>query len=180
MGHSERNLETRTFFCFIGQPLVNMLFCTPFSLYKMVKQEQYSQKSSTSIKVKTADYCLVFLLQGYKIQIFGHLVPPHVPVPTFFPHIHNIRPSVPSTVQSHKNQLQIQILEHAGGATPYPLGELHVLGHDGDPLGVDGAEHCVLKQDGEVGLSRLLKCQNGNSLEPTAGNLNQYLSQCLT
>ena len=48
-------------------------------------------------------------------------------------------------------------LEHTSGAAPDPLGELHVLGHDGDPLGMDGAEHSVLKEGGEVGLRRLLK-----------------------
>ena len=48
-------------------------------------------------------------------------------------------------------------LEHTSGAAPDPLGELHVLGHDGDPLGMNGAEHSVLKEGGEVGLRRLLK-----------------------
>ena len=36
-------------------------------------------------------------------------------------------------------------------------GELDILGHDGDPLGMNGAEHSVLKEGGEVGLRRLLK-----------------------
>ena len=47
-------------------------------------------------------------------------------------------------------------LDHTSGATPDPLGELHVLRHDGDPLGMNGAEHSVLKESGEVSFSRLL------------------------
>ena len=46
--------------------------------------------------------------------------------------------------------------------------ELDVLGHDGDPLGVNGAEHGVLEQGGEVRFRSLLKSQDGNCLEPRA------------
>ena len=45
-------------------------------------------------------------------------------------------------------------------------GELNVLGHDGDAASVDGAQVRVLKQRNEVGLRRLLKCENGRRLEP--------------
>ena len=38
-----------------------------------------------------------------------------------------------------------------------PPGELDVLGHDGDPLGVDGAQVGVLEEAHEVGLRCLLK-----------------------
>ena len=55
---------------------------------------------------------------------------------------------------------------HTSSATPNTLGELEILGHDGDPLGVDGTEHGVLEQDGEVRLRSLLKGQNSDSLEP--------------
>jgi hypothetical protein len=43
--------------------------------------------------------------------------------------------------------------------------QLDVLGHDGDALGVDGAEVGVLKQADEVRLGRFLQRQNGRALE---------------
>jgi hypothetical protein len=42
----------------------------------------------------------------------------------------------------------------------YPPGQLDVLLHDGDALGVDGAEVRVLKQVHQEGLGRLLQRQN--------------------
>jgi len=42
---------------------------------------------------------------------------------------------------------------------------LDVLGHDGDTLGVDGAQVGVLKQPDEVGLASLLQSSNGSRLE---------------
>ena len=50
-----------------------------------------------------------------------------------------------------------------------PPGELDVLGHDGDPLGVDGAQVGVLEQADEVGLGRLLQGHHGGALEPQVG-----------
>ena len=99
---------------------------------------------------------------------------PYVLVHHFVLQIPNVHPIVPCT-QGHNNQVGITVLDHTGDASPDPLGELHVLGHDRHPLGVDGAEHGVLEQGGEVGLGRLLKSQDGNSLEPAAGfrNLNK-------
>ena len=47
-----------------------------------------------------------------------------------------------------------------------PPGELDVLGHDGDPLGVDGAQVGVLKQTNKVGLAGLLESHDGGGLEP--------------
>ena len=44
-------------------------------------------------------------------------------------------------------------------------GELDVLGHDGDTLGVDGAQVGVLEQTDQVGLRRLLEGQDGGCLE---------------
>ena len=44
-------------------------------------------------------------------------------------------------------------------------GELNVLGHDGDTLGVDGAQVGVLEEANEVGLSSLLEGKNGRALE---------------
>ena len=47
-----------------------------------------------------------------------------------------------------------------------PPGELDVLGHDGDPLGVDGAQVGVLKEADQVGLAGLLQSHDGAGLEP--------------
>ncbi|EJK63755.1 hypothetical protein THAOC_15573, partial [Thalassiosira oceanica] len=44
-------------------------------------------------------------------------------------------------------------------------GQLDVLGHDGNTLGVDGAEVGILEEADEVGLSGLLECEDGRSLE---------------
>ena len=46
-----------------------------------------------------------------------------------------------------------------------PARELYVLGHDGDALGVDGAEVGVLEEGDEVGLGRLLQRADGGALE---------------
>ena len=43
--------------------------------------------------------------------------------------------------------------------------ELHVLGHDSDALGVDGAQICVFEQTNEVRLGRLLQCDDGGRLK---------------
>ena len=50
-----------------------------------------------------------------------------------------------------------------------PSGKLDVLGHDGDPLGVDGAEIGVLKEPDEIGLCCLLDSHDGGTLEPKVG-----------
>ena len=44
-------------------------------------------------------------------------------------------------------------------------GELHVLGHDGDALGVDGAEVGVLEKTNHVGLGGFLEGKDGRGLE---------------
>ena len=43
--------------------------------------------------------------------------------------------------------------------------ELHVLGHDGDALGVDGAEVGVLEKTNHVGLGGFLEGKDGRGLE---------------
>ena len=48
-------------------------------------------------------------------------------------------------------------------------GELDVLRHDGDALGVDGAEVGVLEETNEVGLSSLLQREDGTALEAEVG-----------
>ena len=45
-------------------------------------------------------------------------------------------------------------------------GQLDVLGHDGDTLGVDGAQVGVLEQTDEVGLAGLLESHDSRGLEP--------------
>merc|ERR1711935_369383 len=49
------------------------------------------------------------------------------------------------------------------------LGELDVLDHDGDALGVDGAEVRVLKETNEVRLGRFLESEDGGRLESKVG-----------
>ena len=50
-------------------------------------------------------------------------------------------------------------------ATDSP-GQLDVLGHDGDTLGVDGAQVGVLEQTDEVSLAGLLESHDSRGLEP--------------
>ena len=52
-----------------------------------------------------------------------------------------------------------------GALTADAAGELHVLGHDGHALGVDGAQVGVLEEADEVGLRSLLEGQDGGALE---------------
>ena len=46
-----------------------------------------------------------------------------------------------------------------------PPGELDVLGHDGDPLGVDGTQVGILKETNQVSLRGLLEGHDGGGLE---------------
>ncbi|KAA8578695.1 hypothetical protein FQN60_010562 [Etheostoma spectabile] len=48
-------------------------------------------------------------------------------------------------------------------------GQLDVFGHDGDPLGVDGAQVGVLEQADQVGLAGLLQSHDGGALEAQVG-----------
>ena len=47
--------------------------------------------------------------------------------------------------------------------------QLDVPGHDGDALGVDGAQVGVLEEMHQVGLGRLLQGQDGGALEAQVG-----------
>ena len=49
--------------------------------------------------------------------------------------------------------------------SPDPPCQLDVLGHDGNPLGMDGAQVGVLEKANEVGLGSLLKSGNSGTLE---------------
>ena len=48
-------------------------------------------------------------------------------------------------------------------------GQLDVLGHDGHPLGVDGAQVGVLEQTDQVSLAGLLQSHHGGRLETQVG-----------
>lgn len=50
-----------------------------------------------------------------------------------------------------------------------PVGYPAVLGHDGDALGVDGAQVGVLEEPHQVGLARLLQRHDGRALEAQVG-----------
>ena len=47
-----------------------------------------------------------------------------------------------------------------------PPCQLNVLGHDGHPLGVDGAQVGVLEETHQVGLAGLLQSHHSRALEP--------------
>merc|ERR1740120_540698 len=53
----------------------------------------------------------------------------------------------------------------SGSLTTDSAGELHVLGHDGHTLGVDGAEVGVLEETDHVGFGSLLEGKDGGGLE---------------
>lgn len=48
-------------------------------------------------------------------------------------------------------------------------GQLDVLGHDGDSLGVDSAQVGVLEEPDQVGFARLLQCHHSGALETQVG-----------
>ena len=58
---------------------------------------------------------------------------------------------------------QINFLSSLSSDSP---GQLDVLGHDGDSLGVDGAQVGVLEQTNKVGLAGLLESHDSRGLEP--------------
>ena len=58
---------------------------------------------------------------------------------------------------------------HLGTLSTDPPRQLDVLGHDGDPLGVDGAQVGVLEKSDEVGLAGLLEGHDGRALEAKVG-----------
>ena len=61
------------------------------------------------------------------------------------------------------------VARHLGTLSTDPPGELDVLWHDGDTLGVDGAQVGVLEESNKVGLGGLLEGQDGGGLEPQVG-----------
>ena len=59
----------------------------------------------------------------------------------------------------------MQSIKSSGALTADSAGELHVLWHDGDSLGVDGAEVGVLEEANHVSLRGLLEGEDGRGLE---------------
>ena len=59
----------------------------------------------------------------------------------------------------------VQSIKSSGALTADSAGELHVLGHDGNSLGVDSAEVGVLEKTNHVGLRSLLEGKDGRGLE---------------
>ena len=55
--------------------------------------------------------------------------------------------------------------ECSGALTTDSAGELHILGHDGDSLGVDGAKVGVLEETDHVGFRGLLEGKDSRGLE---------------
>ena len=68
-----------------------------------------------------------------------------------------------------RQNLRRKAAQHLGALATDATGQLDVLGHDGDTLGVDGAQVGVLEQTNQVGLSSLLEGQYGGGLEPQVG-----------
>ena len=56
-----------------------------------------------------------------------------------------------------------------GALASDPPSQLDVLGHDGDPLGVDGTQVGVLEEPHEVGLTGLPESHHGGALEAEVG-----------
>lgn len=61
------------------------------------------------------------------------------------------------------------LLTYLGTFTPDTPGQLDVLGHDGYPLGVDGAQVGVFEQAHQVRLTRLLQSHHSGRLKPQVG-----------
>ena len=59
--------------------------------------------------------------------------------------------------------------EDLGTLTTDATGKLDVLGHDGDALGVDGAQVGVFEESDQVGLGGFLKGHDGRGLEAEIG-----------
>ena len=65
--------------------------------------------------------------------------------------------------------LEVRLAEDLSTLSTDAAGQLDVLGHDGDALGVDGAQVGVLEQTNQVGLAGLLQGHDGRALEPQVG-----------
>jgi len=98
------------------------------------------------------------------------LSPPiHVPLASN----RRVGPTKQPFMSSKPPLLNTQCTQHVrmclGALSTDAAGELDVLGHDGDTLGVDGAQVGVLEEANEVGLGGLLEGEDGGSLEAQVG-----------
>lgn len=66
---------------------------------------------------------------------------------------------------SEKSRLEVQKRHRLGALATDTTSQLNILRHDGDALGVDGAEVGVLEETNKVSLRGLLEGHNGRSLE---------------
>ena len=64
-----------------------------------------------------------------------------------------------------RNQFNTILLYHLGTLATDTTGQLDILGHDGNTLGVDGTQVGILKESHEVRLGCLLKGKDGGGLE---------------
>ena len=67
--------------------------------------------------------------------------------------------------QKGLNCTEEKSINRSGALTTDSAGKLHVLGHDGNSLGVDGAEVSVLEETDHVGFGGLLEGKDGGGLE---------------
>ena len=67
------------------------------------------------------------------------------------------------------NTVGLQSRASLGSLSTDAASQLDVLGHDGDTLGVDGAQVGVLEQADQVGLAGLLQSHDGRALEAEVG-----------
>ena len=68
-----------------------------------------------------------------------------------------------------RNTGLVGMTKRLGALATDAAGELDVLGHDGDTLGVDGAQVGVLEEANKVGLGGLLERDNRRRLEAKVG-----------
>ena len=68
-------------------------------------------------------------------------------------------------LQRKRDSIASESIKSSGALTADSAGELHVLGHDGNSLGVDGAEVGVLEETDHVGFGGLLEGKDGGALE---------------
>jgi len=61
------------------------------------------------------------------------------------------------------------VYQHLCSLSTDPPGQLDVLWHDGDSLGVDGAQVGVLEETDQVGFRSFLESHDGGALEPQIG-----------
>ena len=80
-----------------------------------------------------------------------------------------------------RNTGLVGMTKRLGALATDAAGELDVLGHDGDTLGVDGAQVGVLEEANEVGLGGLLERDDRRRLEAKVGleSLGDFADEAL-